>query len=160
MGHMTVQAITLRRLIVHDICRNAVRYCYLLCRLHRRGSNLLTLAYHGRMCFNAHQYARAAHYFRLQAVDCYSKSPLDPEFNVDRNLVDVAQAMYHAWIQTGMVVTVGLGSCRHCVLSKCFYCNVQELCPFSRPTVYAVCMFNHTCSSARLTVVGAFNPQA
>ena len=121
---MTVKLSHLRRVNVHDICLNAVRYCYLSCRLHRRGSNFLTLAYHGRMCSNAAQYARAAHYFRLQAVDCYSKSPLDPEFDVDRNLVDVAQAMYHAWIQTGMVVSVGLGSCRHCVWSTCFCCDV------------------------------------
>ncbi len=73
------------------------------------------------MYYNVAQYARAAHYYRLQAVDCYSKSPLNPEFDVDSNLVNVAQAMYHAWFQTGMVAAVGLCGCRHCVPVKLFW---------------------------------------
>ncbi|KAL0044361.1 hypothetical protein WJX82_002138 [Trebouxia sp. C0006] len=75
-----------------------------LTRLQRRASDLFALADHGRMCSSVAQYARAAHYYRLQAVDCYSKSPMNPEFDVDRNLVNVAQAMYNAWIETGELV--------------------------------------------------------
>ncbi len=99
---------------MHDTYLNVVRYPVLLCRLQRHASDFLTLADHGRMCSNVAQYARAAHYCQLQAVDCYSKSPLNPNFDVDRNLVNVAQAMYHAWIETGMVATLGLCRCRHC----------------------------------------------
>jgi len=107
-------------LIVHGSYLYVVRYCCLLCRLQRRASDFLALADHGRMCSSVAQYARAAHYYRLQAVDCYSKSPLDPEFDLDRNLVNVAQAMYHAWNETGMVVTLGLCRCRQCVPLKLF----------------------------------------
>jgi len=66
----------------------------------------------------------------LQAVDYYSKSPLDPQFDVDRNLVNVAKAMYHAWIQTGMVVTVGLCRCRHCIPVKMLLLQRSGVVPF------------------------------